>query len=530
VPDYEGIKLPSSTLNSLTKACSGEDFNDNLVPDVHESAESVPRIEMRNASARLADYYREYAKYSFFFELHDGSYEAAKQGKSGAVFRIRERQRNSGEQERQVPVTYAKGTAEYAKRCVRHIDSAYHWQPGEQGPTPMLKSPNTIGADLAHLGDIGWHGMTHHSQYKCVQVLSQASYNTYEGRGANAKLNPELVTAANPLEVLRRPEDGEPMQSLPWYVNRCVPSADSRASGESVGEQFPKFSCTALAVAPSEGATLWAAVGYVNRLDSSVLAANAIKYESFVQGPQSYYKNGCINECVDSPGYAPWFPVNVCHECRVDLPYGEGGDRDKARGAAPCDDYHPDASPGLRCVGPNLCGECYPGEIASCDSGCGAPGKKSCTAAGKWAACIPAPTRRTLPWSSRTCNDLCLRCEASTTWNRLFVSATIGSPDFGCSVVGPYWNDVAEGDYAVQFDVYPCGESCSVQLEVVTNNGSTVSRQWKGYGCATFRRVHLKPCQKIEFRASVYTGNEFGNVELIPDAEYQTSPRCPDIF
>jgi hypothetical protein len=405
-PKYAGTALPEATINALTKACSSDDFNHNGVPDVHESAESAPLIGQRNQSARMAEYYREYAKFSYFFELHDGVYEAPTQGKPFAAFRIRERPRRDADSTRIVPVTYPADQDAYSTQCARHIDSAYQWQAGTPGSPARLLSPNTLGADLAHVGNLGWAGMTHHSQYKCVEVVTQDKYDAYtQGSAASAALYPEVVVMPSARAVQRKNETGGLMPKLPWYPNVCTASAEPIADN-GASEVFPNISCVARDDVPPEGTVAWMAVGFENNVGTSIAAAAAAEYTSYLA--PGHYKRGCINECIDLPKYADRPATPTCTQCRVDLPYGEGEIITKNAGASPCADTDPAA--GGVCNGAEVCGECAP-DIEGCRREIGTDYWR-CDASAHWISLGPRTS------CGAACNPgeqrACSRCPGTT--------------------------------------------------------------------------------------------------------------------
>jgi hypothetical protein len=354
-----GRALDPKELNSLTRACVNDldDYNDNSIPDV---AEDVGRWATRTggripSSGPLNDYYSVYAQFSYFLELHNGWYEAATPARSYAVYHIQERPR-TGVGTPLVPVQYPTGTPATAFQCARHIDSLYQWDPS----TGMLKSPSTIGGDFVVFKDAA--GMTHHSQYKCVDIVTDAAY-----QGHNEEEDPQLVYvttadagtdaaadggAAASMVLARQTKGTMPAVRLyPWTVNDCYADTPSNSVPPSNGPNptFPNILCNP--VSASEGVH-WAAVDFEN-------VGQTVPYTSCTQPLQDGgYQRGCINECVDNQ--VPDVPGD-CLKCGIDA-YGHASQSvpdpsDPQHAGNPCTDdvcsgtvtTHPPLPPGTPC-------------------------------------------------------------------------------------------------------------------------------------------------------------------------------------
>jgi hypothetical protein len=259
-----------------------------------------------------------------------------------------------------VPVVYPQNaqsmTAGEPQVCTRHIDSLF---PVLQTPSgPMLDK--TIGGDFATFGDVSettpWHGMTHHSQYKCIQMVDQANYRNDQGGVATETDQPELAYIS--LGSLVRGTN-----SYNWNVNTCQlgpRSASRSASGYTFGNGtiFPVFSCSPSVPVPD--AVAWVAMDFEN-------GAQTNPYQSYLE--HGDYRRGCINECIDDPP-----ALARCQTCKPS-PFG----RATAVDGDPRHDQKCDACGGLyrcdgSCAGKNpanygaSCGNC--GGTITCTNTC----------------------------------------------------------------------------------------------------------------------------------------------------------------
>ncbi|MCP4605609.1 MAG: hypothetical protein GY847_34660 [Proteobacteria bacterium] len=155
-PPYGLRRLLAQELNSLTKACvsSIADYNGNKAADV---AEWEKNEDIDPAFAR-------YAKYSYFLELYRGYYEPPASGQLGS-YHIAEKSRlTSAEDWNLVPASlYGRGgTKDYWRECLRRPDSSYN-------PKKPAIGYGFSWVDYGHKDP-----MRHHSQFKCLQVLSSS--------------------------------------------------------------------------------------------------------------------------------------------------------------------------------------------------------------------------------------------------------------------------------------------------------------------------------------------------------------------
>jgi hypothetical protein len=404
LPDYPGRRLTPAEVNSFTKACAPDvardDFNDNGVADVHEwSASSVTLSRSGGVSQELSDYYGKYARLSYFTELHVGWYE-------NGIYPIVERPRIATP-DRAVPIVYGPASdagTSYSQQCKRHVDSLYRWS-SVPGSVPMRLSPNTIGGDFAEFGDLQWSGMTHHSQYKCVVLVNEGDYVKYnKGQPATEEGNPEvmIVLPAQPTDAsasknaptLARTRAGSTTPTrYDWIIDDCWASAATSSAPTPQGVANPTlsgFSCAPRASVFASGSAAWVAVTYAPP------ATDKTPYVDYLHS--SYYKQGCIDECIDSPRFAPHVPVKPCDYCVVQA-FGHGSIARTATGGE-CTMAAGDAGPGVKgvCFGDGLCGACVPGRTRKCSEdgkkGACATGDEVCTDAARWGECSVKPASK----------------------------------------------------------------------------------------------------------------------------------------
>jgi hypothetical protein len=399
IPEFPGRDLVPQELSSLTKACAGtHDFNDNAVPDVDEWSKSPIKLDDRHGkSAELSTYYVKYARYAYFLELHSAWFDEA-----DSSFHVAERARDVAPTPQDVPVVYPTGTDAFAAACTRHPDSQYKWR--EQDGVVELASKNTIGGDFAEFEVAPW-AMTHHSQYKCVKVLSAADYANQNSVPADRESFPQYVTLDG--GKLRRTGDAAP---LGWTMNDCVAEQGAQATAVSGLQGLsPNLSCTPRQSAPTPGTVGWAAVGYENDLGTAQAAAGAALYQSRLS--PGYYKRGCINECAEWPRAPSLQRIPVCSRCRIDLPFGRGEQALKSAGAAPCDDARPSSFSGKVCNGAGTCGDCIPNS-----KDCSGTTRRTCNGSGQWvptglsaecgAACTSPGATQCAGTTRQSCNSV----------------------------------------------------------------------------------------------------------------------------
>jgi hypothetical protein len=161
--------------------------------------------------------------------------------------------------------------------------------------------------------------MTHHSQFKCVEVLSAQEYGN--GTTYNSVEDPEIVFEhTDPPSLARRiPSssgagtlDGCPDARIPtgaeafaWTPNDCQYTANFRRAGiDALNPRHPRFSCGPIELSDLQPGVRLVAVGYQNA---------ACERSDAVTVTSGDYIRGCVNECAEQtktacPNYDPSTP------------------------------------------------------------------------------------------------------------------------------------------------------------------------------------------------------------------------------
>lgn len=278
--------LRAAELNSLTKACAGEkaDFNDNNLNDVSEwgrpPLDQAPVSAAADLPAAVVPLFEVYTRYSYFIELHHGWYAAGAAGAPGS-YHIAERDRTVGAGDG-FPLRYgvdpAGGyTSDLWQDCRRGRDVWY----SDQLPAVTMDFASASPPSRA------WKGMTHHSQFKCVQVVDDKTYldQTDAGRQRNRHLQ-TVASLADPSDYYLSVEAKDYLRAS---VNVCgLSEGASRSPFGAWNPQEPELSCEPrLPDVSHVGRVLWAAV----RISES-----------------SRYYRGCILQCAGSPAICPGTP------------------------------------------------------------------------------------------------------------------------------------------------------------------------------------------------------------------------------
>ncbi|TAK22251.1 MAG: hypothetical protein EPO40_28695 [Myxococcaceae bacterium] len=255
--------LRAEEINSLTKACVSvsADHNGNFIEDVRESDTSTLRSGTGGDTipAALLPAYQVYLRYGYFVELHRGGFtpaDASLDGtmptsgpvRSGGVYRITERSRAATAADRVAP-TYASSADPYWRQCVRRRDGQY-------------ADDATVGMDLARYTAAEFGGMSHHSQFRCVQVV--------DGTTTIGATDRHLLRIADAVAT-----------TSPWTLNRCRLSVDPIAPAMTPNPYEVRATCTTDGVTATVGQVYWGAAGYTNYTATTG------------------YVRGCVNECVD---------------------------------------------------------------------------------------------------------------------------------------------------------------------------------------------------------------------------------------
>lgn len=300
LPAYGGVNgrtLQANELNSLTKACVAPslDFNDNGISDMSEVQTDLSARPGGGDAERVR-----LESFSYFTELNTAYVE-------GRVLVIRERSRCDNS----FPFHYATdGGAEpyvsdagapYWRTCSRNREVNFNLASPTPGfdfaqfdcdypsgactlappPHPTIVAPTSPDRVLMRkhgLCDLGgnlpadglWRGMTHHSQYKCVNVVSVIDVNSKPFDTLDTRFNTAQDGGLNMLTL-----------------NTCAAAqcgdggVCTTAQGQGLQTSQPVLNCTARATATA-GQVGFAAV-------------------NFKTGP---YVGGCVNE--DLVGAPAW--------------------------------------------------------------------------------------------------------------------------------------------------------------------------------------------------------------------------------
>jgi hypothetical protein len=273
LPTYNGRELKAEELNPLTKACVGKtlatqhaDFNANGTEDVDE-AHNMPPVGTDPLSA--------FENFTYFIETHRGWYEPPSMGGTNGAYHIEEKGRDptmQADPAQRIAFTYGATTAmnngPYWHDCVRFKDSTYQMgSPGfdfEELDPMMQPSP-------------GWHGMDHHSQFRCIRLVSGSPANTNQ-------LSSQTILND-------------------WVVNKCTVGGTNPAisvPGYMGGNPSdPAVTCNVVTTLPSTSSVspvLWALAKYAPYRDP---------YDP--QYPNASYVRGCVNECKEFPAQCPGY-------------------------------------------------------------------------------------------------------------------------------------------------------------------------------------------------------------------------------
>ncbi|WP_242343473.1 variable surface family protein [Anaeromyxobacter terrae] len=292
VPIYGagGRALRAAELNGFTKACVGEkaDHNDNKLNDVSEwGRPPYDQAPVAASSDLPSELVAVYTRFSYFIELHRGWYEAGAVGGPGS-YHIAEKRRGVGGG---FPLRYgleASGvrTSDFWQDCPRSRDAWF-------SPTAPA-----IGMDFASVSapNRTWKGMTHHSQFKCVQVVDDTTYATKA-----AALNRHLQT----VETLGAPGTAHaPSEYLRATVNECELTADPSvpiASGPNPRD--PVMTCKPVLPSPEHvGKVVWAAVQLAESSQyfrGCIVQCNGFPYLCPGSDPLNPSAQGCYHVCGD---------------------------------------------------------------------------------------------------------------------------------------------------------------------------------------------------------------------------------------
>ncbi len=316
-----GNLLAANALNSLTKACVAltGDFNNNGLDDIAEVPANFPTI----MPARAADRDR-LEEFAYFVELYTSFYVAPADGGSLGTLVIQENPRCRSGSSADFPLQYpysdggwlALGSPgrydervadSYWRNCSRRRDPAFNpvqpgfdfakWSCAVDGglactfvppPHRMLVAPLDPAIDLlrnhgvcevvpSRPADGQWRGMNHHSQFKCVNVVSGAPVSPFEVAESRFQPSGDLV------------------------MNQCR-SLGSITVGSGVQSRRPVIEC----IAPP---------GLTRRVGFA-----AVKYRPYGPLASGYglvqsYQGGCVNEEVETAVLPPMLPTYGTYLC-----------------------------------------------------------------------------------------------------------------------------------------------------------------------------------------------------------------------
>jgi len=191
--------------------------------------------------------------------------------------------------------------------------------------------PDLPGWDLAeHTIDppdgTGYLGMTHHSQFRCVRMTSDADGLAIRNalwNGSTTTMHDRALRWNNCSVI----SDGD-------AANPRAISVGTAVNGATVGPQNIEMSCTALNDVSDTGLPVgtngWVLTRYINGAGPHQADAALTNYGSASTG----YHGGCINECVDQylllglnaecPGYREGRPGQACDDQEYKVSTGAG--------------------------------------------------------------------------------------------------------------------------------------------------------------------------------------------------------------
>lgn len=334
-PAYGGTAgrlLEAGELNSLTKACASisGDYNDNKLDDIGEIQGAVAPVAVRPTPpadrARLESF-------AYFVELNSA---AAQNG----VLEIRERSRCDAtfplhyQPDAGTPPldTYTTATDNpYWRNCQRNRDPAYTSAAPAPGfdfaqydcaqtslSCPLVPPAHpvriapvdpavTLFRDhgLCRMGgflpaDGKWRGMTHHSQFKCVNIVTGVGMNSYD-RTTTAFGNVNGLLTFN--NCAARP------CATPGDINCSSPQ------GMGTQTRQPVIDCKAQAGTGLSGSVGFAAVNYrPYRFQDTFYPGNAYV--------DRFYKGGCVNEDDDWSSFLCPYPEFNLDKSLSDAKFG----------------------------------------------------------------------------------------------------------------------------------------------------------------------------------------------------------------
>ena len=259
VPAYGARRPLPEELNGMTKLCSGAaaDHNHNFVSDVSEHAGiAFPTGSGAGAvPTALAPLYTLYTRFSYYAELHQGAFVPDDPSAYDLPFpsgprelqgryAITERSRAAAAATGGVPLHYGRDPLDAAQNhygaCRRHRDADF------------ATRADASGLDLAAYPDPAAPSealMTHHSQYRCLQLVDDTTY-----------------AARDPERDRHYVRTGDLAAPSPWTVNVCsITGAPAMVSGTPNPDE-PRLTCAAGEDPPplALDQVVWGAVSYLH--------------------------------------------------------------------------------------------------------------------------------------------------------------------------------------------------------------------------------------------------------------------------
>ncbi|MCK6548808.1 hypothetical protein L6R52_23390 [Myxococcota bacterium] len=266
LPAFPGRPLRADELNTLTKACVWKsdaqqqaDFNQNGLEDVDEGHRDPRLADPTNPLVPLYDF-------SYFIEINRGWFEPAARAGDPGRYVISEKRRSATEPDEGRKLQLAPAPedgGDHWRTCERQRDAAFE--------------PAAPGFDFAEHDAPSWSGMGHHSQFRCLRIVTTAS-------GAPHEATPDELTTA-------------------WTLNACTASGVSPPVAGAVAEnpRDPVLTCT-VPTTPDPRTTATAPV--------MLAVSKYVPYDdAFNTFGQPTYVRGCVNACAEHPDFCPgWSP------------------------------------------------------------------------------------------------------------------------------------------------------------------------------------------------------------------------------
>jgi hypothetical protein len=232
--------------------------------------------DVASSSEGRAPFADVYTRYSYFLELNLGLYEAtcsvgSMQG--APCWHITERGRMAADPEPE-PIGYGTDPATHMPQsdvwhsCTRVRDTWYD----PANPPIGMDFASVSGPELP-LTDT-WHGMNHHSQFKCVEIVDESTYTNIVNAGQQASQR-HLQAPSQFLST-----------ALNWSVNQCAAQAGATAHAGNPSD--PNISCAPL-----------------DDTQVAMLRTPTVTWAAARFDDPSQYRRSCLNACPGQYFYCP---------------------------------------------------------------------------------------------------------------------------------------------------------------------------------------------------------------------------------